>query len=511
MPSREVRRNLKRAKKPENIVEKKKESHPFLYAFSLAVLVLVVVTFIGLPLASKIGRTGRLVFGKYDGREIAYVPGNYFDKTKENIARSLEQQKNNKVNFEAQLYRVWREAFNQTVLHTAILIETQRSGIWISQDRIDKAIIKYGPYTVNGKFSEKLYNETPNSEKYKTRQYFRDYILEQQYFTDYYGGERPSSKEKKFFVDMTLPQRSFSFITLPFSNYPDKEIAAFAQKHSKLFRKIKLSRIFVNSEKDAKKIWEKLTKENGNFEELAKTYSKDTFATNGGSMGWKYDYEIKDDFVKDSDLEYVLNLKESEISKVVKGKFGWMIFRCDSPLVQPDVKDKDLLKVVKKYVLTYERGKVEDYFLKRAKDFVAYAKKHNFLDACGKYNFVPFLTNYFPINYQLLFSFLPVQSKGNKPSLATANYSKTFFEKAFSLTKKKDISDPILLEDQIVVLKLLNEKTTLKKNDKQLYESYYNYFTQQAVKTDVQNYLTNPKKLVDNFNEVFFKYISPKR
>ncbi len=506
MPSRDVRRNLK--KKPENIVEKKKESHPFLYGFSVAVLILVVVTFIGLPVASKIGRSGSLVFGKYDGREIAYVPGNYFAKQRENIARAIEREQNNNTNLEAQLYRVWRSAFNQTVLHTAILIETEKSGIWISEDRIDKAIIKYGPYTVNGKFSERIYNQTPNAEKYKTRKYFREYMLDQQYLTDFYGGERVSDKERDFFLKMASPQRSFSFISLQFSDYPEEEVTAFAEKNSDLFRKIKLSRILIkSSEKEAEKIWEKLTKEKGSFEELAKTYSKDSYATNGGDMGWRYNYQIKDDFENKGDIEKIFKLKESEISEVIKGKFGWMIFRCNSPVVQADVKDKDLLKEVKKYVLTYERGKVEDYFLKKAKDFVNYAKVHNFLDACGKYNYIPFLTEYFPINYQLLFSFKPVKAKGDRPSLTTANYNKTFFEKAFSL-KKDDVSEPILLEDQILVLKLLKEDS-IKDSDKELYTSYYNYFVQQAVKADVQSYLTNPDKLEDNFNEVYFKYIAP--
>ncbi len=506
MPSREIRRNLK--KKRETTVEKKKESHPFLYAFSVGVLLIVVVTFIGLPVASKIGAGGSIVFGRYEGKEIKYVPGNYFSKQREIIAEQVKQS-NSSDSFQAQAYKVWRGAFERTVLHTAILLEAERSGIWISEDRIDRAIIKYGPYMENGKFSEKKYNATPNSEKYKTRVLFREDLMEQQYLSDVYGFQRGSSKEENFIVGMDNPERSFMFVSYPFKDYPEEEVISYGKKNLDLFRKIKLSRILIKtSANDAEKIEKKLTEGSGKFEELAKSYSKDIYANNNGDMGWKYRYELKDDFENSSDLDNVFAMKEGDISPVIKGKFGWMIYRCNAPAVKPDLQDPDLLDVIKKYIMKYERGKVEDYFTKEAEKFAKKARETSFLDACGTLNVTPFVTEYFPINYQLIFSFKPVRSKGDRPSLTSANYSKTFFETAFSLKKGK-ISDPVLLDDQVVVLELVKEKSPDEK-EKDILKRYYTYFTGQTIQMDVQNYLTNPDKLEDNFNETFYKYIAPR-
>ena len=100
-----------------------------------------------------------------------------------------------------------------------------------------------------------------------------------------------------------------------------------------------------------------------------------------------------------------------------------------------------------------------------------------------------------------------MRSKGDKPSLTSANYSKTFFETAFSLKKGKT-SDPVLLDDQVIVLELVKEKTPDNK-EKDILKQYYNYFVGQTIQLDVQDYLPNPDKLEDNFNETFYKYIAP--
>ena len=506
MPSRDARRTLK--KKKETSAEKKKEMHPFLYAFTIGILVLVVVTFIGLPVASKIGRSGRLVFGSYEGKDIVYIPGNYFAKQRVQIGEQIRQAGESD-SIQVQAYKVWRGAFDRTVLHTAILSETAKSGIWVSEDRIDKAIIKSGPYTINNKFSEERYKDTPNSEKFETRKYFREQLLHEEYLTDFLGFLHSGKPEKNFFKGMVNPERSFTFVTFPFAQYPDNGVESFAEKNISLFKKIKISRILIKSkESDAVEIKNKLDNKVSSFEELAKTYSKDSYAAKGGDMGWQYFYQLKDDFNSETDLETLFDMKEGQISDVIKGKFGWMVFRCNSPAIQPNFKNKDTLDTVRKYIMRYDRGKVEDYFTTQADKFVKTADKSSFLDACGSLNVVPFMTEYFPLNYQNIFSYMPVTAKGGKPSLTTANYSKEFFKTAYSL-KKGEISKPVLLDDQVLVMELAGEKKT-DDSANQILDRYYDYYIRNADETDLQTYLTDPKKLVDHFNETFYKYIAPK-
>ncbi len=100
MSSRELRRASQ--KKGENVsetMEKRRESHPFLYGFSVVVLVVVVVTFVlagpGGPLSrGGAGSNGSIVFGSYNGHEISYYPGSYFAQQRDAIANQIKGSSN---------------------------------------------------------------------------------------------------------------------------------------------------------------------------------------------------------------------------------------------------------------------------------------------------------------------------------------------------------------------------------------------------------------------------------
>ena len=53
----------KKQKETETIVDKKIEKHPVLYIFSFIILIVIVVTFVGAPVASKMSGNGaKIVF-----------------------------------------------------------------------------------------------------------------------------------------------------------------------------------------------------------------------------------------------------------------------------------------------------------------------------------------------------------------------------------------------------------------------------------------------------------------
>ncbi|MQY77211.1 MAG: hypothetical protein GH155_06225, partial [Spirochaeta sp.] len=165
MPSRHTKRaNSKRDETGEKDIEKKRQSHPFLYIFSVIILIVILVTFVGGPALSRYASRGSIVFGSYMGKPIEFVPGNFLSRQKDLLAEQLRQQESDQ-NIEIQAYRVWRGAFDQTILHTAFLYEAEKSKSWVSQDRLDKTLITAGPYTVDGVFSEERYQNTPNTER----------------------------------------------------------------------------------------------------------------------------------------------------------------------------------------------------------------------------------------------------------------------------------------------------------------------------------------------------------
>jgi peptidyl-prolyl cis-trans isomerase D len=513
MPSREFRRAMRRKEQSQgNIVEKKRERHPLIYGFSLLILVVIVVTFIGTPAVRSrfgAGGGGKIVFGYYRGHPIEYYPGNYLSERKDVLAEQIRQS-GQKEDIELQAYQVWRTAFDQTVAHTAMLLQAENSGAWVSGDAVDKALIASGPWTQNGVFNEDRYRATSNQEKYAYRKLFREQLLDEQFQRDLFLNQRFSHQEIDFFKSMVAEQRQFSFISLPFLGYPDAELKAYGEKNADKFRRIKLSQILIkSSESEALEIRKKLEDRTSSFEELARAHSKDAYAEKGGEVGWRYFYDLEGDFEDKKPLEGVMSLEEGAYSPVLKSRFGWVIYRCDSPALQPDFSLPETLQVVRDYAIRYEKGMIEDYFVKKADAFIARTKDVGFLGAALSQNLTTYETEFFPLNYQSFYFLAPVKAKGDKVNLSSASYNEDFFKKAFALAPG-GVSAPVLLDDQVVVLRL-DEVRKPPQSELDLMDRYYAYFAQQTLQADLQNALLKPEYIKDDFNQAFYTYVFPKQ
>jgi peptidyl-prolyl cis-trans isomerase D len=510
MPSREMRRATRRhQQKDGNIVQKKRETHPFLYAFSIVLLVVIVVTFIGGPAISRRGTGGRIIFGYYKNTPIEYYPDNYFSRRKDAIADQLRQS-GGQEDLAAQAYQVWRTAFDQTVLHTAILTEAETSGLWISEDRVNEALIKQGPYTIDGQFSVDRYDATPSAQRLAYKKLYREQLIHEQYLTDMFQGLRESPLERQFLGGMVEEQRRFSLVSFPFANYPEDQVLKYAEENRERFRRIKLSRILIkSSEREAKEIRKKLVDRTGSFEELARAHSADVYADKGGDMGWRYYYDLEADFENSAPVETIFQLGETEISPVLESRFGWVIFRCDAPALEPDFDVEETRQVVRDYLMRYEKGIVEDYTLSRAESFRERVEDVGFLGATLEGNYTVGVTDYFPINYQSFYFLSPVRSPLEQINLSSAAYNEEFFVRAFSLAPG-EVSVPILLDDQVLVLRL-DDIRQAPQRERDLLGDYYAYYAQQSLEQDLQNVLLDPDFIEDNFDATFYKYVFPRQ
>ncbi len=509
MPSRQTKRaHGKRGETGQKDIEKKRQSHPFLYIFSVSILVVILVTFIGGPALSRLAGRSAIVFGSYMGKPIEFIPGNFLSRQKDLLAEQLRQQDSDQ-NIEIQAYRVWRGAFDQTVLHTAFLYEAEKSKSWVSEDRLDKTLITAGPYTVDGVFSEERYRNTSNADRSSNRKFFREQILHEQYLQDIIASQQLSNREADFVAKITENQRSFYFVRYQYSDYPQEQVAAFAGENRDLFSKIKLSSILIkNSRSEAEEIKKKLNDRTSSFEELARAHSKDSYAEKGGNMGWRYYYDLERDFEGRAPVDSIFELAEAQISEVLENRFGWVIYRCDNPQVSMDMESRESIQVVDDYLMRYERGMVEDYFLARAEEFTNTARESDFFTACGETGLTPYTTEFFPLNYQNVFEINSIRVRDNQVSLASASSSREFFLTAFSL-KENEISDPVPLDDMVLVLKLQDEKTAPEDQPFSM-QDYYRYLAGQSLQLDLQSYIMDPEKLEDNFSSTFYQYIMVK-
>jgi peptidyl-prolyl cis-trans isomerase C len=98
--------------------------------------------------------------------------------------------------------------------------------------------------------------------------------------------------------------------------------------------------ILVNSEKEAKDVIAKLSAgKKAKFEDLAKKYSKDTSAGNGGDLGWVLPANLVPEFA-----QAMVGLKKGEITKKpVQTRFGWHVIRLEETR-KLDFPDYDKIK-----------------------------------------------------------------------------------------------------------------------------------------------------------------------
>jgi parvulin-like peptidyl-prolyl isomerase len=508
MPSREARRAQKQLRKGEQVsetLERRHQSHPFIYGFSIVVLVVIVVTFVlagpGGPLGSRSG-AGSIVFGTYNGQDIAYYPGSYFAQQLQTISNQYSQS-GTSTDTQATQQAIYYQAFYNTAVHIALLQEAERADVAVSEDALTKALLSYPAYLdENGKFSEERYRNAAASDKASARTLTRDDLVQNILVQDLFTGVKTGAREAQFIKDMVRPERSFQFVSWQFSSFPAAEVRTYGEANRSRFVRIKLSRILVTSgESQANEIRRKIVDKTSTFEELAKTYSKDSYADKGGDMGWRYAYDLEADFDNKDNAKGVLALKVGELSDVLKGTYGWLIYRCDAEAVDADFSNPSVQADVKTYLTTYEKGKIEDYFSGQAGQFSRLASEAGYDRAVKEMGLKTAETVAFPVNLSNVFSFAPVQAVQSADTPTAAQNNEDFFFRAFSLAKDQ-VSAPIVLDDRVLVLKVKSEQQ-MPEGTLSLLDSWVAYISQQSVQTDLSAALMTPEKLKDNFAATF--------
>ncbi len=482
---------------------KEKNSHGVgVTVFSAVILGVIIVTFIGAPVVTKVTEGNAIVFGTYDGIPIQYLPGNAFDRQVQQLKSYFEQQFQG-ANIDLQRQLVWRQAFEQTAVQIALQHEAEKAGMVITDAQIDKTLVNLPDYQKNGKFSEELYRSTPAAEKFRNRQTTRSQLLIQYYVMDRTQGALLSDATRTFIADMAYPQRKFSFVTFTDADFPAALVADYAAKNKNLFRTIDVSKITVNSEGDAQKVREEAVKGDKTFADLAKTYSKDAQAESGGALGVKRYYDLKNDITKAADLDKLFSLTKGAISSVIAGDKVWTIYKVNAEAADADISSADTLAVVRAYIAKSERGLLEDNLETQAKTFSADAKT-NFAAAAKKLGKTVETTGWVALNFgnHDLFPSMTNASKNRVFSGLAAN--EDFFKRAFRLATG-EVSDPILASPAVLVVRADEIKTGPAKDDTPvLPNSVDSAVTGERSQVLERAILTSPK-LADNFQSEYRK------
>ncbi|MCQ2982219.1 MAG: peptidyl-prolyl cis-trans isomerase [Treponemataceae bacterium] len=455
---------------------------------SIIILVLSVVTFIFVPaMADRASGDDPLVFGTYNGKKIEYKSGTLFADAVANAAQQAQNE--GKELSGTTYYSVFNDAFNSTVLAMAFEEAVNSSGYIVPDTVIERNMLPYFQDS-NGQYSAKIFRDTPDSTKLKIRENVANSLVYNRFQTDILGdqasyistnnmyGSKVSSKEAPFIEDMGKKQRSFEAAVFKTSEYPVSEAEKFARTNKDLFTTYDLSAVVVKEESQAKKIASQLSKNELTFEDAISTYSTKVYTSAEGKVNNKLAYSLKNILTSDADFAAVTSLSAGAVSGVVPvANSSYAIFRCDSAPVAADLTNDATLQTVRTYMVTYEAGVIEDYFTAVAKDFAAAAVTEGF--ACAeRFGGSTLELPAFPVNY----AENPLMGAAGSEDISGLNTNVSFLTTAFSLADN-EISSPVVLGSNIVVLRMLEESEPEYSSISFLYPYYASQYDAMSMQT----------------------------
>ncbi|HAE23120.1 MAG TPA: hypothetical protein DCG47_12465, partial [Spirochaetaceae bacterium] len=186
---------------------------------------------------------------------------------------------------------------------------------------------------------------------------------------------------------------------------------------------------------------------------------------------------------------------------------SWSFYKVNQAAAQPDFSASALVSSAGDYINRFEKGLVEDYFLKRAADF-ANAAASDFGSAAASQSLTVKSTSSFPLNYGGAldlgyFSLFNTLDTSNSPELNGADRNEAFLLAVFSLGSG-ELSKPLVLNDNVLVLRV-SEIRSAEESTLGLIEAYYPSVLQESLSRDLASGIMKSPKLKDNFLDTFLR------
>ncbi len=465
--------------------EGKSKKNIWLTAGSIFILVLSAVAFILVPsLGGFTSGQETKVVGSYNGKKIEYGYGTDYLTAVQNYAQYYQQQAQAQGKSISQMdyYYIFQGAFNTVVLNMMYTDLVNDSGYVPAENAIKREMIQY--FTdENGNYSAKAFREASETYKKSLRESIVKSNISNRFSLDSLGqstkyikntlyGLKTPANESSFFADLTRKTRSFEMVSFAKADYPDDKTLEYANKNVDLFKQYSFSAITASEESELKKIKSQLDNNEVTFDDAASTLSSKSYCDDNGKVTSKFAYQFKNILTSDEDFAKITSLSAGSVSDITKTGTGYIIFRCDAAPVAANLSDSDTLKTIKDYIRYNEEGLVDDYFMGLAEDFASSAATLGFDDAAiaagvEKKEIPEFAINYGGNSYLGMLPFSGITE------LSGAETNETFFRTAFAL-KPNEISSPITIGNNIIVLKLLNETVNEEPAESDI--EYYEYF-----------------------------------
>ncbi len=474
-------------KKDNNFKNPKKRKVSFTLVIGFIVLILIAISFVLAPALGaltqqKMAKNGQIVFGKYKDKNIEYSLNSYFYDQVQRLGQNLSKSENP----QQQLYQVWQQAFNNTVVYTALKDEIDETNFKVTGSMINKTIINSGVYSKDGKFSKEIYESA--SDEFKTR--LNKSTKKELYLTTTlsdYTNAFSGKKEVEFVDKLANNKKEFEYVEFTKDMYPKAKILEYAKAKQFNFSEREFN-FFITPEEDQAKEAEKRILAGENFEDVAKSIKED-IVTN---LGYLSQYQIAE-ITSEEDANKIFGVKTNELAPIVK------LSNNTFALIQP-LSDTRLLDLNK----DENYNKVSAYFFKNESDLVIKYLKGEADKLMKEYKTLELIAKNANLEVK----------KSNKAALNVSgsalyqgldgDLAKAISKAKVELFKTEDntLSKPIQINSTTIVI----AKPTNVESDNSL-ESVYPYYSKSIIQNDLIQTVLNSDKFENNFINVFFSKI----
>jgi hypothetical protein len=500
MDSKAKKPQIREEESAKSEIVRRFKANPAIFIGTVAVLIIVVAAFVFVPaFVPNMGGLGvDLTFGYYEKEPVIYRPGNYFAQMREYYSNQMQRNSNAEdayiINFQ-----IWQNAYQSAVIHTAILQEMKKTGYEPSVSLVNREVaLQYLD----------RYRQENDIGKMALWRSVRETIITEKYLQDQYELLKPAGEEE-FVASMSRPQRRFEGTAFKLQTYPEAEVAAYAAQNSAIFQSVHLSRIIITSgEREALQVLASVKDGTSSFEDAARNQSQDTFADRGGDMGVQMVYELATLVRDEAERSKIAALKKGELSDLINDGESWIFFRAEEDPVPMDIADSSQLEKIRSYILLFERGRMDDYFIRRAEELRAKAAAggpEGFSAALEEAGLEKFSFGPLPVNYgnQGFFPLLEKIEAFSDTVLTSFAASDSFWQTAFS-TPLGAVSEPLVLGDQVLLFLPL-EEVEPEEYAAETIKSNFQYYVQMAA-GNIGAFFTQSPKFRDQFWQTYSRY-----
>ena len=474
---------------------------------SLIILLICAFCFVVLPAFTGSGQKqdNLPAFGKYNGKEIRYEQGSDFYNFVSQYGQMF--QSNGRQIDQSTYYYIFNYAFNSTVSKYAYTDAVKKSGYEVPKAAVNREMVPYF-YDENGKYSSKLYKQTPEATVAEIRRGVEDSLITSRYYDDNFGsdsdkvgstalyGIKESDAELAFVKAYNTNKRGFSMAAFPLADYPENEKMNYAKNNAAKFTKYDLSLITVEDKSTAETVAKRLANNEITFTDAVSEYSSKNFSNTEGKITSSYQYQVENILANKEDLAVIADLAVDAVSPAIETITGYTLFKADAAPVKADLESEEIKKTVSSSLSSYEKSLIEDFFKAKAKDFTNEALKSDLDTACAKFDIEKQEISPFPLNFGSINISTSVDT--SVKGLSNADSNENFLKTAFSL-KLNEYSSPIVLNDNVIVLQFTKEEKAAEGEGPYSEDSLKSYDESAA-----QDFVLSSDKLENNFSRVYF-------